>query len=69
MKLGHGIGVGQIDWWDTEKREALRKNLIYLAKAEQYLLSWSTERIHTFGMGKVPKKVKVGRPRIHSGLS
>lgn len=66
MKLGHGIGVGQIDWCDREKRKALRKNLIYLAKAEQYLLSWSTERIHAFGMAKTPKKVKAGRPRIHS---
>jgi len=62
-ELGHGIGVGQINWNDTEKREALRKNLIYLAKAEQYLLSWNVQRIRTFGMGQVPAKVKSGRPR------
>ncbi|MDR5855985.1 inovirus-type Gp2 protein [Caballeronia sp. LZ062] len=62
-KFGHGIGVGQIDWSDTKKREALRKNLVYLAKAEQYLMSWSVERIRTFDMGQVPKKLKSGRPR------
>ncbi|MFL9959578.1 inovirus-type Gp2 protein [Paraburkholderia sediminicola] len=61
---GHGVGVGQIDWNDTKKREALRKNLVYLAKAEQYLMSWSVERIRTFDMGQEPKKVKAGRPRV-----
>lgn len=30
---GHGIGVGQINWNETEKRKALRINLVYLAKA------------------------------------
>lgn len=63
-KLGHGIGVGQIDWNDTKKREALRENLVYLAKAEQYLMCWSVERIRTFDMGQIPKKAKAGRPRI-----
>jgi hypothetical protein len=62
-KRGHGIGVGQIDWRDFTKREALRKNLVYLAKAEQYLMSWSVERIRTFDMGQVPKKIRAGRPR------
>lgn len=62
-KFGHGIGVGQIDWNATKKREALRKNLVYLAKAEQYLMSWGVERIRTFDTGQVPKKVKAGRPR------
>lgn len=61
---GHGVGVGQIDWNDTKKREALRKNLVYLAKAEQYLMSWSVERIRTFDMGQEPKKLKAGRPRV-----
>lgn len=32
---GHGIGVGQIDRHDSVKRDALRKNLLYLAKDEQ----------------------------------
>lgn len=62
-KKGHGVGVGQIDWDEYEKREALRINLAYLAKAEQYLLIKATDDIHTFGMGQVPQKVKLGRPR------
>lgn len=63
-KRGHGMGVGQINWNDTEKREALRTNLVYLAKAEQYLMLKSADRVKTFGMGKLPQKVKSGRPRI-----
>ena len=35
---GHGIGVGQIDRNDDEKRESLRINLLYLAKMEPYPL-------------------------------
>lgn len=62
-KRGHGVGVGQIDWDETEARDALRKNLMYLAKAEQYLMLKSANRIKTFGMGKLPQKVKSGRPR------
>lgn len=60
---GHGVGVGQIDWSDDEMREALRKNLIYSAKAEQYLMIQGAEGVRTFDMGRVPKRVKVGRPR------
>lgn len=62
-KRGHGIGIGQINWNDTKKREALRKNLVYLAKSEQYLMIQGAERIRTFDMGQVPKKAKAGRPR------
>lgn len=65
-KRGHGVGVGQINWSDTEKREALRKNLVYLAKAEQFLMVKATERIRTFDMGQVPEKVKSGRPRVQT---
>ncbi|MFP6557774.1 hypothetical protein WJ542_05465 [Paraburkholderia sp. B3] len=61
---GHGVGVGQINWNDTERREALRRNLVYLAKAEQYLMIKCAERVRTFGMGKAPEKVKAGRPRV-----
>ena len=59
----HGVGVGQINWSEREKREALRTNLVYLAKADQYLISRSIERMHKFDMGKIPKKIKSGRPR------
>lgn len=62
-KRGHGIGVGQINWNDADKRTALRRNLGYLAKTEQYLMIKAAVGIHTFGMGQVPKKVKSGRPR------
>jgi len=62
-KRGHGIGVGQINWDDTEKRQALRVNLVYLAKAEQHLMIQGPESVRTFDMGLVPKKIKSGRPR------
>jgi len=62
-KRGHGIGVGQINWNDHEKRKSLRMNLIYLAKAEQYLMIKTGEDMRTFTMGYVPKKEKPGRPR------
>lgn len=63
-KYRHGVGVGQINWNETEKREALRKLLVYLAKSEQYLMLKAAEGMHTFGMGQVPKKAKAGRPRV-----
>ncbi|WP_413192535.1 hypothetical protein [Pararobbsia alpina] len=66
-RYGHGIGVGQINWNDRKARWALRENLVYLAKSEQYLMSRSTERIRTFDMGQVPKKQKRGRPRAKNG--
>jgi hypothetical protein len=60
---GHGVGVGQIDWDDSEMREALRKNLIYLAKADQYLMIRGTGGVRTFDMSRMPKRIKSGRPR------
>lgn len=65
---GHGVGVGQINWNDTKKREALRQNLVYLAKSDQYLMARETESIRTFDMGQVPEKVKSGRPRSDFGI-
>ncbi|RDU98292.1 inovirus-type Gp2 protein [Trinickia dinghuensis] len=61
---GHGVGTGQIDRKDTAKRESLRKNLLYLAKASQYLMIKGAERVRTFDMGRVPERLKDGRPRI-----
>lgn len=60
---GHGIGTGQIDRRDETKRESLRKNLLYLAKASQYLMIKGAERVRTFDMGRVPQRLKEGRPR------
>lgn len=67
-KRGHGVGVGQINWDDDSKRAALRKNLLYLAKAQQYVMIRGAERIRTFDMGQVPQKVKSGRPRADSDM-
>ena len=67
-RYGHGVGVGQINRNDADKRDALRKNLVYLAKAEQYLLIKGAENMRTFDMGRVPKKVRAGRPRADSGM-
>jgi hypothetical protein len=68
-KNGHGVGVGQINWNDFAKRDALRINLMYLAKTEQYLMIKVADGIHTFGMGQVPKKAKSGRPRTKDPMS
>ncbi|RQT68362.1 inovirus Gp2 family protein [Burkholderia cepacia] len=68
-KRGHGVGVGQINWNDTKKREALRKNLAYLAKSSQYLMIKGAGRIRTFDMGQVPTKANAGRPRVNSDVS
>jgi hypothetical protein len=64
----HGIGTGQIDWSDELKRESLRKNLLYLAKASQYLMIKGAERVRTFDMGQVPEKLKEGRPHANHGV-
>lgn len=62
-KRGHGNGVGMIDWRDEKKRTSLRENLLYPAKAGQYLMIRGAEAIRTFGMGRLPKKKKQGRTR------
>lgn len=67
-KHGHGIGVGQINWDDFDKRRALRTNLMYLAKAEQYVMLKDAENMRTFGMGRVPTRMRAGRPRADTGM-
>ncbi|HKR38403.1 MAG TPA: hypothetical protein VJU59_01790 [Paraburkholderia sp.] len=62
-RFGHGVGTGQIDRKDSEKRESLKKNLLYLAKASQYLMIKGAERVRTFDKGRVPERLKMGRPR------
>lgn len=68
-EIGHGLGVGQINWNDHEKRESLRRNLVYLAKAEQYLMLKTDEDMRTLTMGHVPKKETSGRPRSRMEVS
>lgn len=51
---GHGIGTGQIDRHDHEKREALRKNLLYVAKGEQRVSKGDNPRLRMFGTSMHP---------------
>lgn len=69
LKRGHGLGVGQINWDDHAKRTALRSNLAYLAKTDQYLMLKVSHGIRTFGTGQLFKKRKSGRPRIGSDVN
>lgn len=62
--LGYGNGVGQINHHDTEKREALRKNIAYLMKSDQYLKKKSCAKTRVVAMSRVPEKSSAGRPRI-----
>ncbi len=61
--LGYGSGVGQINHHDTEKREALRKNLAYLMKSSQYLKQKSCAKARVVAMSRMPEKSSAGRPR------
>jgi len=63
QKHGHGIGTGEINWDDDEKREALRTNIRYMTKADQFLHMKYGERCHLFGASQVAEKKKSGRPR------
>ncbi|MDR5855503.1 inovirus-type Gp2 protein [Caballeronia sp. LZ062] len=62
-KHGHGVGVGQIDRTNDGMREALRVNLRYVVKAEQFFQIRCDGNVRSFGMSGVPKRLKDGRPR------
>lgn len=62
-KYGHGVGTGEIDWHDEPKREALRRNIRYMTKADQYLRMKYGEHCRLFGTSQVQEKKKPGRPR------
>lgn len=62
-KCGNGVGTGQINWNEHEKREALRKIIRYITKAEQFLKMKYDERCRAFGTSQVKEKKKSGRPR------
>lgn len=53
-QFGHGIGTGQIDRHDHVKREALRQNLLYLAKNDQHVEARTNPHYHTFGTSQFP---------------
>ncbi|WP_175916092.1 inovirus-type Gp2 protein [Burkholderia sp. BCC1638] len=62
-KYGHGIGTGEINWDDHNKREALRRNIQYMTKADQFLKMKYGEHCRVFGTSQVKEKEKSGRPR------
>jgi hypothetical protein len=60
-EYGHGIGVGQINRNDIDKRDALRENLIYLTKITPYPATRTSRYQHTFGTSQLPGPRGVGR--------
>lgn len=62
-KYGHGVGTGEINWNDEAKREALRENIRYMTKADQFLKVKYGKHNHLFGTSEVAMKKKPGRPR------
>ncbi|HDV8349164.1 inovirus-type Gp2 protein [Burkholderia vietnamiensis] len=62
-KYGHGVGTGEINWDDDAKREALRENIRYMTKADQFLKMKYGEHSRLFGTSQVEEKKKPGRPR------
>ncbi|CAJ5451392.1 Protein of uncharacterised function (DUF3296) [Burkholderia pseudomallei] len=53
-EYGHGIGVGPINRNDTDKRDALRENLIYLTKITPYPATRTNRYQRTFGTSQLP---------------
>ncbi|ATE62426.1 hypothetical protein CCZ27_02520 [Thauera sinica] len=53
-RYGHGIGTGQIDRHDHDRREALRQNLLYLAKNDQHVTTRMNPHYRTFGTSQFP---------------
>ena len=51
---GHGIGTGQIDRNDLQKRLALQENLLYLAKNDQHVLTAVPPHLRLFGTSQFP---------------
>lgn len=52
---GHGIGTGQINRNDLEKRASLLKNLLYLIKDEQRVSSKTSPHHRLFGTSQFPR--------------
>ena len=51
---GYGVGTGQIDRNDLQKRSALQKNLLYLAKNEQHVSTAASPHVRLFGTSQLP---------------
>src|SRR5690554_1176905 len=57
------LGIGKIDYWDSEKLENLKSAANYLAKIDYYIVSHRGES-RTFFRSNIPKPIaKSGRPR------
>lgn len=54
-RYGHGDGTGQIDRHNCIKREALQRNLLYLAKDEQLASKGSNPHLRMFGTSMLPR--------------
>jgi len=62
LKYGHGIGTGEINRGDEAKREALRENIRYMTKADQFLRMKYGPHCRLFGTSQPQEKKKSGRP-------
>lgn len=69
QKFGHGVGTGEIEWNEEEKREALRTNIRYMTKADQFLRVKYGAHSRLFGTSAPEPKKREGRPRVPSGGS
>jgi len=59
------LGIGRIEYADTEKRKHLDTILAYLCKSEQQIKAKPTANARTMGRGEMPevREVRLGRPR------
>jgi hypothetical protein len=64
QRFGHGVGTGEINWNDVAKRNALRRNIEYMTKAEQFVMSKNSKKARLFGTSVPAAKKRLGRPRI-----
>lgn len=67
--FGHGVGTGEIEWHEEEKREALRTNIRYMTKADQFLRVKYGAHSRLFGTSAPQPKKREGRPRVLPGGS
>lgn len=54
-RFGHGIGTGQIDRHDYDKRDALRQNLRYVAKDDQKVTNRVGRNERMLGTSQFPR--------------
>lgn len=59
------LGIGEINWYETDRRAALEKVALYLAKVDYFIRVEAPEIDRIFGKGSTPKRTNggSGRPR------